>query len=218
MLWFHSIDLGMGVTTRGLSELTLGVDQLPDVRGRSVLDIGAWDGYYSFFAEQHGATRVVALDHYATGVDFAARQAYWAECAQQGVLPDHNRDVTDFWRPELPGRRGFEFAHGVLGSSVEPLVADFTTVDLEALGPFDVVFYLGVLYHMKEPLTCLERVRKVTTEVAVVETEPSTSRATTASPCSPSTAAATSRPTTATGTSRPSRPSSHCAWPPGSPK
>ncbi len=171
MLWFHSIDLGMGVTTRGLSELTLGVDQLPDVRGRSVLDIGAWDGYYSFFAEQHGATRVVALDHYAWGVDFAARQAYWAECAQQGVLPDHNRDVTDFWRPELPGRRGFEFAHGVLGSSVEPLVADFTTVDLEALGPFDVVFYLGVLYHMKEPLTCLERVRKVTTEVAVVETE-----------------------------------------------
>ena len=79
--------------------------------------------------------------------------------------------MTDFWRPELPGRRGFEFAHRVLGSKVEPLVADFTTSTSTPLGTFDVVFYLGVLYHMKEPLTCLERVRQVTTDVAVVETE-----------------------------------------------
>jgi tRNA (mo5U34)-methyltransferase len=34
-----------------------------------------------------------------------------------------------------------------------------------------VVLYLGVLYHMKEPLTCLERVRALTKEVAVLETE-----------------------------------------------
>ena len=33
------------------------------------------------------------------------------------------------------------------------------------------MLYLGVLYHMKEPLTCLERLRAVTTEVAVIETE-----------------------------------------------
>ena len=54
---------------------------------------------------------------------------------------------------------------------MEPVVADFQTVDLDALGRFDVVLYLGVLYHMKEPLTCLERLRAVTTEVAVIETE-----------------------------------------------
>jgi tRNA (mo5U34)-methyltransferase len=54
---------------------------------------------------------------------------------------------------------------------VEPVVADFQTVDLARLGRFDVVLYLGVLYHMKEPLTCLERVRAVTKEVAVIETE-----------------------------------------------
>jgi tRNA (mo5U34)-methyltransferase len=50
-------------------------------------------------------------------------------------------------------------------------VADFQTVDLGGLGAFDVVLYLGVLYHMPEPLTCLERVRAVTKEVAVIETE-----------------------------------------------
>ena len=37
------------------------------------LDIGAWDGRFSFLAEKAGAARVVALDHYAWGVDFDAR-------------------------------------------------------------------------------------------------------------------------------------------------
>ena len=38
------------------------------------------------------------------------------------------------------------------------------------MGTFDIVLYLGVLYHMKEPLTCLERLRAVTGDVAVIET------------------------------------------------
>ncbi len=169
--WYHTIDLGHGVLTKGDSaqETTAGV--IPDVEGKSVLDIGAWDGKYSFLAEQAGAARVVALDHYAWGVDFEARGAYWAECIHNGTLPDQSRDETDFWRPDLPGRRGFDFAAATLGSRVQPLVADFQTIDLTELGRFDVVLYLGVLYHMKEPLTCLERLRAVTTEVAVIETE-----------------------------------------------
>ena len=36
--------------------------------------------------------------------------------------------------------------------SVEAVVADFMETDLSALGAFDVVFYLGVLYHMQHPL------------------------------------------------------------------
>jgi tRNA (mo5U34)-methyltransferase len=170
--WFHSIDLGNGVVTKGLSDknATIRKDQLPDFANRSVLDIGAWDGYYSFLAERNGASHVVALDHYAWGLDFGAREQYWNECRQNGTLPNHARDTTDFWRPELPGRRGFEFAHAALLSTVEPVVADFATVDIDPLGSFDVVLYLGVLYHMKEPLTCLERVRAVTREVAVIET------------------------------------------------
>ena len=79
--------------------------------------------------------------------------------------------MVDFWNAELPGRRGFDLAREVLRSNVEPVVADFMTVDLESLGTFDVVLYLGVVYHIKEPLTALERVRRVTREVAMVETE-----------------------------------------------
>jgi hypothetical protein len=33
---------------------------LPDLQGTSVLDIGGWDGFYSFAAERLGVARVVA--------------------------------------------------------------------------------------------------------------------------------------------------------------
>ena len=172
LLWYHSIDLGNGVVTRGMSDPknAVGVEQLPPLAGRTVLDIGAWDGYYSFLAERSGATRVVALDHYSWGVDIPARDRYWQQCRDDGGLPDHTRDATDFWQADLPGKRGFDLARESLHSNVESVVADFTTVDLSSLGTFDVVLYLGVLYHMKEPLGCLERVRAVTREVAVIET------------------------------------------------
>jgi tRNA (mo5U34)-methyltransferase len=169
--WYHTIDLGHGVVTKGISVQETSAGVIPDVTGRSVLDIGAWDGKFSFAAEQAGASRVVALDHYAWGVDFVARGAYWAECIANGTLPDQSRDETDFWRPDLPGQRGFNFAKAALDSKVDPVVGDFQKIDLDELGVFDVVLYLGVLYHMKEPLTCLERLRAVTKEVAVIETE-----------------------------------------------
>jgi len=169
--WYHSIDLGDGVVTQGVSQATpLSEQQLPDFAGRTVLDIGAWDGYYSFLAERNGAKRVVALDHYAWGVDIAARDKYWQECKQSDRVPDRTRDTTDFYRPDLPYRRGFDFAREVLGSNVEPFVGDFMALDLASLGAFDVVLLLGVLYHITEPMACLDRLRAITREVAVVET------------------------------------------------
>ena len=170
--WYHSIDLGHGIRTRGVSENIVTPTELPEMAGRSVLDVGAWDGRYSFLAEQAGASRVVALDHYAWCVDLVARNAYWRECQAAGTRPDLEKDLTEFWRPEAPGRRGFDLAREALGSTVEPVVGDFMTMDLDTLaGPFDVVLLLGVLYHLKEPLTALERLGSITSEVLVVETE-----------------------------------------------
>ncbi len=171
--WYHSIDLGNGVVTPGtpLNQAML-AGGLPDLGGRSVLDIGAWDGLYSFLAERRGARRVVALDHYAWLVDFGARNRYWAECEAAGTLPDAGRDLREFADPDtLPGRRGFDLARRVLQSGVEPVVADFMDPGATDLGQFDVVLFLGVLYHVRDPLAALERVRALTDGVAVIETE-----------------------------------------------
>jgi len=171
--WYHSIDLGHGIVTPGNPpDERMPAAGLPELRGRTVLDIGAWDGYWSFLAERRQASRVVAMDHYAWSVDFAARLSYWERCEAEGRVPDHRLDFTEFWRPEaMPGRAGFDLARRVLGSSVEPVHADFMTADPEQLGRFDVVLFLGVLYHVREPLSALERVCRLTSEVAVIETE-----------------------------------------------
>ena len=66
--WFHSIPLKDGIVTPGRDDSMSKLKQvcLPeDLSGKSVLDIGAWDGFFSFQAERNGAERVLATDHYS---------------------------------------------------------------------------------------------------------------------------------------------------------
>src|SRR4249920_1793425 len=67
--WFHSLTLPGGENTAGVkSAEVLGVEAdvvfRHGVTGKSVLDIGAWDGFFSFEAERRGAARVLATDHF----------------------------------------------------------------------------------------------------------------------------------------------------------
>ena len=154
--FWHSIDLGDGVVTPGkkgslaLMESELAGMRLPDLRGRTVLDIGAWDGYFSFAAERLGARSVTALDHFVWETDVFSPTASDAP---------------------LPGRRGFDLAHATLGSSVQPLHRDFAAGDLTGLGVYDIVFFLGVVYHLENPLEALVRLRQHTGELAIIESE-----------------------------------------------
>jgi tRNA (mo5U34)-methyltransferase len=175
--WFHSIDLGCGVVTPGIKSLELlrrelRLLNLPDLRGKTVLDVGAWDGYFSFAAEGLGAERVVALDHHVWGLDREAKNRYKAEGKVQGIPERHPKEIPELWRfDELPGKRGFDLAHKTLDSKVEAVVCDLMNVEEQKLGKFDVVLFLGVLYHMENPVESLRIVRKLTNHLAVIETE-----------------------------------------------
>jgi len=122
--WYHTIDLGQGVVTRGL-------------------DIGAWDGFFSFEAERRRASRVVACDYYA-----------W-----HGMGWGTGR-----------GKDGFELARTALNSRVEDVALDVMDLSPEKIGTFDVVFFLGVLYHLPNPLLALERVASVSSGLLILET------------------------------------------------
>jgi tRNA (mo5U34)-methyltransferase len=63
--WMHRIDLGGGFVTDGQWPLIEHKQQALadlDFRGKKVLDIGCWDGLYSFEAERRGASEVYATD------------------------------------------------------------------------------------------------------------------------------------------------------------
>jgi len=179
LFWWHSIRLPDGTTTPGerapeVLEQAWEALRLPALVGKSVLDIGAWDGWYSFRAEAEGAARVVALDSFVWSLDFTRSDEYWDYVRirkERGEPYDSWGPDCAYWDSEgLPGKRSFDLASTALKSRVVPVVADFAADDIGELGSFDITLFLGVLYHLREPLLALERLLSVTEELAVIET------------------------------------------------
>ena len=157
-VWWHTIDFGDDVVTPGVAQpinLERMVNYFPDVKGKSVLDIGAWDGYMSFEAERKGASRVVALDEFVWVRDFQPNTS----------------GETDYIN--LPGKRGFDAAHKINNSNVEVYMGNIETTTPEDIGTFDVVLFLGVLYHLESPYTALHQLYDLTNKggVVLVETQ-----------------------------------------------
>jgi tRNA (mo5U34)-methyltransferase len=141
--WFHRIDLGGGIVTPGIddSPSKLTHIHLPvDLSGKSVLDIGAYDGFFSFEAERRGAARVLATDHFC-----------WT-------------------RWGMGDGKGFQIAHEALRSRVEAKVVVAEELSPETVGTFDIVLFLGVLYHSPDPLRYLRAARSVCKEMMIIET------------------------------------------------
>ena len=142
--WWHQIDLGNGIITPGDDPTSSRLKHLKipdDLTGLSVLDVGAWDGFFSFEAERRGARRVLATDSFC-------------------------------WDGEGWGTKaGFELARRVLRSRVEDLTIDPLDLRPEIVGTFDLVLFIGVLYHMRHPLLALERVASVTGNMLILQTQ-----------------------------------------------
>jgi tRNA (mo5U34)-methyltransferase len=143
--WFHTMDLGHGIVTPGIDETLQKVERLglpESLNGKSVLDIGAYDGAFSFEAERRGAKRVLATDDFCWGFS-------------QG----------------MGDGRGFDIARWALASRVEKLRIRVEDISPETVGVFDYVLFLGVLYHAEDPLGYLRRVFSVCRDTAIIETE-----------------------------------------------
>ncbi|MEP6716435.1 MAG: DUF1698 domain-containing protein [Terriglobia bacterium] len=134
--WYHSIELPDGGVIEGhqsLDQLRRRVRQFPipeNLRGKRVLDIGAWDGWFSFEMERRGA-QVLAVD--------STRNTRLLEARQ------------------------------LLGSKIDYHIADICRLTASDVGTFDIVLFLGVLYHLKHPLLALENVCGMTREMACIE-------------------------------------------------
>jgi tRNA (mo5U34)-methyltransferase len=144
--WHHSIDLGGGVVTPGGKSLaicdgeaSLIFDRI-DLGGLSVLDIGAWNGFFSFEAKRRGARRVLATDSYC-----------WTS-------------------PQFRGREAFDVARSALGIDVDAREIDVADLSAESVGEFDVVLYLGVFYHRYDAIESLARAARLAKQVLIVET------------------------------------------------
>jgi tRNA (mo5U34)-methyltransferase len=134
--WWHSFELPDGRIIDGVCDvkgLKNRLAQFPipeNLEGKRVLDIGAWDGWFSFEMERRGA-EVTAVDNW-----------------------DNER---------------FRYIRQELGSRVDYRILDVYELDPFRLGRFDIVLFLGVLYHLKHPLLALEKVCALTDGLAAVD-------------------------------------------------
>ena len=141
--WYHVMELPGGVVTPGVDDPR---DRLPllklpdDMSGLAVLDVGAWDGFFSFECERRGAERVVAADWFA-----------WHEATRGS-------------------KESFELARSALDSSVEDVEIRVEDLSPERVGTFDLVLFAGVLYHVRDPLRALEAIASVTAGHLMLET------------------------------------------------
>jgi tRNA (mo5U34)-methyltransferase len=138
--WFHRIDLGNGIITQAERDTFAKIAALhipQNLTGKTVLDVGAWDGAFAFECERRGARSVLATDHWA-----------W----QNG------------------GDAGFELARDILQSRVERQTICVEDLSPETVGTFDLVLFLGVLYHAQDPMRYLRNIFSVCRELAIVET------------------------------------------------
>ncbi|MGE5567599.1 MAG: DUF1698 domain-containing protein [Rhodospirillales bacterium] len=138
--WYHRIELPGGVVTPGWAPINRDAYRIPaDLSGKTVLDVGAWDGFWSFEALRRGAARVLAVDDFS---DYL------------GTLQQSDRRA---WET-------FDFCRAALGYSEERCQRrEMSVYDIteENAGRFDVVFCFGTLYHLRHPLLALDRLSAV---------------------------------------------------------
>jgi len=176
--WSHeiplpTIDTGLNCSKdRAFMEREWATMALPELRGKTVIDVGGADGGYAFMAEEFGAARVACLDYYIWSLDRPGVSQYHYSHANRGEAPPLPHHLTEWWHPaELPGKRNFNLAHTLLSSRVQAMPRDFMHCDLDDVGRWDIVLFLGLLYHLDDPIGALRRLYAITSQQAIVETE-----------------------------------------------
>ena len=136
--WWHKIDFGDGIISNGLKPISVenelacwGLSE-DYFRDKSLLDVGASDGGFSFYAEKSGALKVVAFDQEAEDRD--------------KIIPDRTK--------------GFKIAKKILDSKVDLVTGDLDQPNaLDNLGKFDIVLFAGVFYHLENPFIALRNIK-----------------------------------------------------------
>lgn len=140
--WYHAISLPGGIVTPGWAPIAPEAYKLPeDLTGKRVLDVGAWDGYWSFEAAKRGAAHVVAIDDFSNTIH-ENEQRSWEQF-------DLCREALGYGPTNSSGAR--EIATRCERIELSVYDAD----EIWAL-PYDVIMCFGVLYHLRHPLLALD--------------------------------------------------------------
>jgi len=177
--WYHTIDFGVvgdgsALHSKGVYNHSPFLDRYgfpQSLAGRSVLDVGASDGFFSFDFERRGAEAVLALDSNkwdgspAISAALSRQDAYAAKYQTNyqtnlKFLPELRQAGADSLNPIV-------VAKTILGSRVD--YRRGSIYELEKLGAtFDFVFCGDLIEHLKNPIEAVGQLRRVCKGTCVV--------------------------------------------------
>ncbi len=123
--WFHSFELPGGVWTGGRYRPAEKLHRLHlphRMDGLNVLDVGAWDGFYSFEAERRGAERVISADLWNPELSATSEGYAVAHSAMQSSATPVRASVHDL-DPSIHGEHDLVLFLGVLYHLPNPFEA-----------------------------------------------------------------------------------------------
>jgi len=131
-LWYHQIELAPGIVTPGVHDS----------------------------ADELARLDTLGLPRDCSGLrvlDIGCRDGFFAfEMERRGA-----REVVgiDYAEPDITG---FSVAAKILASDVQYVVENVYYLDPKKYGTFDLVLFLGVVYHLRHPMLALDHLRSVT--------------------------------------------------------
>lgn len=149
--WFYPFDLGQGVRTE--SAVPASVTGIFKTRLEMVNQV----------LDRHFGSRLAE----ASCLDVGCHEGYYtAAMARRGMRRVVGMDVREI------NLRKARFVADVLGlTNVSFFEGNCERLRADAAGRFDLTLFLGVLYHLENPMICLRNLNAVTKELMIVETQ-----------------------------------------------
>ena len=141
-----------------------------DYAGKSVLDVGSSDGYFSIWMKEHGAARVRAIDSNKYDGSLAI-------AASNFNLENYERKYAQYVDDFAKFHSVYE-SFGLSNSNKLLLMAKLrslevefqtgTVYDLKPHGEFDIVMCNDLLEHLRDPITAIEQLYFATREKCII--------------------------------------------------
>lgn len=158
--WYHTIELKPGYFTKGRYDWRPYLKQFDfgDLDGKTVLDIGCGNGFFSFYFEKLGAQ--------VTALDIPSQKD--RDCNMVGVInvkvqPTCEKEYINFKEP-------FNIAKDMLNSNVKRIEMDLYDMTPENMGKYDMIFCNDVLLHLTDPFKALNVFQKICNESMIIST------------------------------------------------
>jgi hypothetical protein len=207
--WYHRIELPDGNITPGWAPHNAERYGVPeDLTGKRILDIGAWDGFWTWEALKRGAKEVVAIDDFSDNIGkpdkvekrnwdsfdicreafgFGNNPVCIVETSEKAT-ENELAQITQAYKKEYSNPQNANKVIKILpkwktknycldenswsnsqGQVCKRIEMNLYDISEETLGRFDVIFFFGTLYHLKNPLLALENLTKICDGAMYVE-------------------------------------------------